>query len=192
MSGIMGALLAFQAEAPKLVKSATADMGKFKFKFVPYPRVLEAIQPLLSKHQLVWSTMPCADADGKPVLRYRLLHVPSYAANKAHSSYEIVGVMPLMLASQDSQAHGSALTYAKRQALEAVLNLVAEEDDGGKAASRRRTGDARLLPAESRRAMVAEIEAAGKQLAVVLGAVGLESVEDVTVGHARKIKELLG
>jgi hypothetical protein len=43
--------------------------------------------------------------------------------------------MPLMLDRDNSQGFGSALTYARRYALTAVLGLVADDDDDGAAAS---------------------------------------------------------
>ncbi len=118
------------------------------------------------------------------MLDFELAHPPSDQSR--------AGRMPLMMGSNPTaQALGSALTYAKRQALVAVLNLVAENDDDGKAASKRPTGDARPMPKAKRENMVAAIKAKGKDLAIVLGAVGLERVEDATVGHGRKVAELL-
>jgi hypothetical protein len=186
---LKAAVFAFQAEAPKLAKDKTAEVvskrtgGKYTYKFTPLADIMAAIQSLLTKHGLVWSCAPGENEAGKPILDYELAHIASDAPK--------VGRMPLMLAEQSSQAHGSALTYAKRQALEAVLNLVAEADDDGKAASKRPTGDARPLPAASRKKMLAEIESSGKDLAVLLSAVGLEGVEDATVGDAKQIKALL-
>jgi hypothetical protein len=43
--------------------------------------------------------------------------------------------MPLLLDKRNSQGLGSAITYARRYALTAVLNLVADEDDDGNQAS---------------------------------------------------------
>jgi hypothetical protein len=45
--------------------------------------------------------------------------------------------MPLLLSKNDAQGMGSAITYARRYALCAVLNLVADDDDDGARASRR-------------------------------------------------------
>jgi hypothetical protein len=45
------------------------------------------------------------------------------------------GRMPLLLNKDDMQGLGSAHTYARRYALSSVLNLVADEDDDGGAAS---------------------------------------------------------
>jgi hypothetical protein len=58
--------------------------------------------------------------------------------------------------------------------------------------SRRPTGDARPMPKAEREKMEAAVAKAGKDIAMVLGALGLERLEQVTVGHRKAIKELLG
>jgi hypothetical protein len=190
---LIEALLAFQAEAPILTKDAQGEVkgvskgGKsyeYTFKYAGYPMIMIAIQPLLTKYGLLWTCQPAETEQGRPVLDYSLTHVLSGESMDAR--------MPLLLgANPTAQALGSALTYAKRQALTAVLNLVAEEDDDGKVASKRPTGDARPMPKAKRENMVAAIKAKGKDLAIVLGAVGLERVEDATVGHGRQVEKLL-
>jgi hypothetical protein len=190
---LLDAMLAFQAEVPILAKrsegevkgvSKTGRAYDYTFKYADYPTIMEAIQPLLTKHELIWTVRPAETEQGRPALDYELIYAPNGEAK--------TGRMPLMLgANPTAQAHGSALTYGKRHALTAVLNLVADADDDGKIASKRATGDARPLPKASREKMLTEIGQTGKQLEVVLGAVGLERAEDATVGHAKQIKALL-
>jgi hypothetical protein len=57
------------------------------------------------------------------VLAYRLVHAATGDA--------LEGSMPLMLKSADPQGQGSALTYARRYSIMAVLGLVPDEDDDG-------------------------------------------------------------
>ena len=200
---LLQALLAFQAEVPILTKSAKGEVkgvsksGKaydYDFYYADYPAIVEAIQPLLTKCGLVWSCQPGENEQGRPVLHFRLLHVPAYMDSGELGPHSMsAGTMPLILgANPTAQSYGSALTYAKRQALVAVLNLVAEKDDDGKAASKRPTGDARPMPKAEREKMEVAVAKAGKDIAVVLGALGLERLEQVTVGHRKAIKELLG
>ena len=80
-----------------------------------------------NKHGLIWVTLPVCRGD-VPVLHYRLIH--------AATGESIDGEMLLMLAKQDPQGQGSAITYARRYSLMAVLGLVADEDDDGNNASR--------------------------------------------------------
>jgi hypothetical protein len=71
-------------------------------------------------------TFPSRDDDG-PTLRYSLVH--------AESGEAVSDTMPLLLGKDDMQGFGSAVTYARRYALCAVLGLVADEDDDGNAAA---------------------------------------------------------
>jgi hypothetical protein len=117
---LMTALLAVQAEAPKIAKNA--ENPHFKSKFASLDDVMEEIGPILTRHGLVWLTLP-GRVDGEPVLSYRLVHAATGEA--------IEGAMPLMLKTADPQGQGSALTYARRYSIMAVLGLVTGDDDDG-------------------------------------------------------------
>jgi ERF superfamily len=132
----MSALLAVQKEAPKLQKDGVNP--HFKNKYVPLDSLMEAITPVLTGHGLVWITLPCRDEQGEPALRYRLVHV--------ESGEEITETMPLLLKAEDPQGQGSAITYARRYSLMALLGLVANDDDDGKAASRSTVARGRIGP----------------------------------------------
>ena len=119
------ALCAFQKECPTLPKDATNP--HFRSKFTPLDTMVETVAPLLSKHGLSWSAFPCFAQDGSPALRYVLRHVSGEVESE---------VMPLLATKADPQGMGSAITYARRYSLAAVLNLVADADDDGNAASR--------------------------------------------------------
>lgn len=125
---LLAAVLAVQKEAPPIAKSATNP--HFKSKFAPLDEIVQTIDPILHKHGLVWMTLPVRDEHGDPALRYRLAHAPT--------GETVEGTMPLLLSKKDAQGQGSAITYARRYALCAVLNLVADDDDdGGRAAAER-------------------------------------------------------
>jgi hypothetical protein len=189
---IYTALLAFQADCPVLIKDKKAEIvskrtgGKFSYKFIPLPNIMETIQPLLSKHGLLWTSYPSQNDKG-PSLRYVL----GYGA----TGEAVGGEMPLILGKEpDSRAHGSALSYARRQSLEAVLNLVAQTDDDGARASgqsKQPTGDARPLRQAEREKVRSAIILAEKDEQGLLTAVGLEKIEDLTVGSAKAIRQLL-
>lgn len=124
-TSLLEALLAVQAEAPTLRKDATNP--HFRSKYTPLDTLVETIGPILNKHGLVWVTMPTLTEQGEPALMYRLIH--------AATDQNITGTMPLLLTKSDPQGMGSAITYARRYSLCAVLNLVADDDDDGNAAS---------------------------------------------------------
>ena len=135
---LLEALAAFQAEAPTLKKDSINP--HFKSKFASLDGIVETIKPLLAKHGLVWVTLPGRDADGTPVLNYRLVHATSELADPGtfRQGDWLGGSIPLLLTKNDPQGQGSAITYARRYALCAVLNLVADEDDDGNAGSQKR------------------------------------------------------
>lgn len=130
-SGLLTALLAVQGEAPTLRKDATNP--HFRSKYTPLDTIVETIGPILVKHSLVWTTLPGRDDQGEPALTYRLAYAPT--------GEKLEGVMPLLLSKRDAQGQGSAITYARRYALCAVLNLVADDDDDGNSASNGQAGE---------------------------------------------------
>ena len=121
---LLEAILAVQAEVGPIAKDAINPA--FKSKYTTLGTIVETVGPILNKHGLIWMTYPESE-NGQPVLRYSLVH----AATKDM----VGGVMPLLLTKQDPQGLGSALTYARRYSLCAVLNLVADDDDDGNAGS---------------------------------------------------------
>ena len=123
--GLWAAVAAVQAEAPTLPKDKTNP--HFKSRYTALDTIVELVGPLLEKHGLVWTTLPAGTHD-EPTLSYQLAHV--------ETGESITGSMPLLLDKRNAQGMGSALTYARRYAVTAVLNLVADEDDDGTAAAR--------------------------------------------------------
>lgn len=119
------ALLAFQAEAPALQKNKINPA--FRAKYLTLDAMLEQVLPVLNKHGLVVVQRPTILAEGTPGLRTRIIHAPSGECEE--------DVMPLLLAKQDPQGLGSAITYARRYSLMAMLGLAADEDDDGNKAS---------------------------------------------------------
>jgi hypothetical protein len=124
-AGLNDALLAFAAEAPKLHKDATGQVQNRTYGYATLDGVLDDVAPLLVKHALVWK-VKATIADGQPAARWSMTHVPSGESDE--------DVMPL-LGAVSPQTLGSALTYMRRYALVAYLNLAPGEDDDGAAAS---------------------------------------------------------
>lgn len=120
------ALVAFQAEAPPIALDATNP--HFKSKFASLGGVMNTVRPVLAKNGLAVIQLPtCAGTAENPLpaLRTVLLH---------SSGEREEDVMLLSIDKPGPQAHGSALTYARRYAVLAILGLVGEEDDDGNAA----------------------------------------------------------
>lgn len=116
-------LIKLQAALPVLPKDTSNPF--FKSKYTSLDTITELIFPIMTKHNFAWTTLPSFNEAGEPTLKYQLLH----------SSGEFIqGEMRLQAKSQDPQGQGSAITYARRYAITAVLGLVSDEDDDGNAA----------------------------------------------------------
>lgn len=131
-SPLFAAILEVQKAATTLPKDRSVTVktktgGEYTYSYTPLDTIVEKVGPLLAANGLVWITKPSFNAQLGPTLVYKLAHAPSGEAEG--------GEMPLMLAEEDAQGMGSALTYMRRYALCAVLNLVAEMDDDGQRAS---------------------------------------------------------
>lgn len=189
---LLGALLAFQAEAPKLTKDATAKVTSqkgsgYSYRYLTLDKLMGAVLPLLNKNGLVWMTFPEATEQGVPRLRYELAH--------AASGEKLSSVMPLMLSNGSPQELGSAISYGRRYAIISVLGLAPDEDDDGASASQPKAKPKaavdRLLSPDELERMVAAVAESGKDIELLLGAIGVEATDDVTVEGAKKVKALL-
>jgi hypothetical protein len=131
---LAAALHKLQKAAKPLKRDKTAKItsqrgGSYEYKYATLDTIADAIDPLLTEHKLVWTTMP-GGTRTEPVLLYSLIHV--------ESGERIAGEMPLFLPEHPSgQEFGSAITYARRYSKVAVLDLVADDDDDGHAAEGR-------------------------------------------------------
>lgn len=123
------ALAAFQADMPVVAKTHTAKIktrtgGEYSYSYADLADTVAAAAPLASKHGLSVTQMPTW-ADGIDVLTTRVMHA---------SGQWLESTMRLFLSEETPQAHGSAITYARRYGYCAALGIVADEDDDGAAA----------------------------------------------------------
>jgi len=101
----------------------------FKSRFADLNSCMEACKQPLAENGLCVMQLP-EQVEGKDILVTML----------AHSSGQwITSEYPLLAAKMDSQGFGSAMTYAKRYSLCALLGIVADEDDDGEATMDRST-----------------------------------------------------
>jgi hypothetical protein len=114
------AILALQAQLPRIGKGSTGQVGTRVYKYADLPAIMDAIRGLMITLGLIWVCKPTT-VDGQFVLATSLRHVPSGESED--------GDMPLPVA-QGPQGTGSAITYFRRYGLLAVLNIVVDDDDG--------------------------------------------------------------
>ena len=120
IKNIAAALQLFHLKMGKVSKSANNPF--FKSKYAPLPDILEAISEPLDESGLTFSQFPDGDS-----LTTILMHPES--GEWIEASYSMHPVK------SDPQSVGSAITYARRYALGAILALNIDEDDDGNKAS---------------------------------------------------------
>lgn len=135
-SELFGALAAAQAEMPSLTKGKKATVpgrdGKpgYTYAYADLADVLRAALPVLAKHGLCVLQPPGVEqafADGPGRDQCRVVVDTILAHGK--SAAMVVSTLVLTLEGAKPQSVGSAITYARRYALTALLGLAAEEDD---------------------------------------------------------------
>lgn len=98
--------------------------GKYKFRYATLDSVIEHVRKPLTENDL-WFIQTAASRDSVAVMETMLIH---------KSGQWIMGEQPLRIDGQGNQEIGSAVTYAKRYGLCAMLGLAADEDDDANAA----------------------------------------------------------
>jgi len=115
---LAAALAKAQGEFPAVTKDRMAKLGTYSYAYADLASVLEAIRPTLSKHALAL-VQPLLWMDGHPWLITRLIH----SSGQWVESHYPLGVY------ERPQEMGSAITYARRYAICALVGIAAEDDD---------------------------------------------------------------
>lgn len=124
MKELYTALSKAQAEFPTVAQSGFNPFHKSKYSTLK--DCWDAARPVLARHGLSVIQMPDKQ-DGVFCLVTILAH---------ESGDHLASHQPVMSSKQDAQSFGSALSYARRYGLTAVLGLVSgDEDDDGNAAT---------------------------------------------------------
>ena len=122
---IAPAFVAAQAELGGVEKDSKNPA--FKSKYASLEAVIEAAKPVLIKHQLAFLQMPGALTDQGLSVTTMILH---------DSGQHISSTLTVPLAKRDPQGAGSAITYACRYSLMAMLGMPPVDDDGEAAMDR--------------------------------------------------------
>jgi len=122
------AFVALQADIKPAVKDAKNEAFKRDGKASKYAdlgAVWEAVKEPLKTHGFAIIQMPQFEGETM-YLETILLH---------SSGEKMAGRYPLVPIKKDPQGYGSAITYARRYAMCAMLGVIADDDDDGNAAS---------------------------------------------------------
>ena len=122
-----------------LVKTKTANAGKYSYTYADLADVLQMARPILNGCGL--AIMQTAESNADEVVVYTTL---------IHSSGQFICAKPTRLpAGETAQNTGSSLSYARRYALMAFLGLAAEDDDGATASPRATQRERKVVPIQS-------------------------------------------
>ncbi len=137
---LAAALAAAQGEFPIIEKNRTGHLpdavpsrgnGSRAYKYADLANVLKGVLPVLSKNKLA-VLQPTFVEGGHIFVRTRLMH---------SSGQWVECEYPVCAVHVDHQRMGSALTYAKRYALCALLGVAADEDNDGAGTTNERERD---------------------------------------------------
>ena len=118
------AMLQVQKELAPVTKDATNPYTRSKYATLN--AIMEVCKPVLLAHGIWLTQITVPSEPGTVALLTKLTHAETgqYQAS--------ITVLPLQ--KPDSQGAGSAITYARRYALTAMLGMVTEDDDDGEGA----------------------------------------------------------
>jgi len=166
ITAIMPAFIKAQGNFAPAVKSATNP--HFKSKYVALDGVIDAVAEPLRKEGIAIVQMTDVE-DAQTILVTRLIH----------ESGEWIGSRyPVHPVKADPQGEGSALTYARRYALMALVGIAPEDDDGNAAVK------AVEKPVDEKQAATLRdlIEATASDTAKFCAVFGIKSVDDMPAG----------
>lgn len=128
---IYEALAAARANFTPVHRNTDGQVGTRRYRYADLQTVLEAVEPALKTEglMLVQTVRHNAGFADEGHLKTELVMV-------AHPEQQLVSEVPLIDGS-DPQKLGSAITYARRYAIVAMLGLTTEDDDDGAAATSR-------------------------------------------------------
>lgn len=170
------ALLKFQESAPEILRSADSNRGKY----APLDVVLDAVRPELSKCGIVAAQITKVHGEMLWV-ETRLIHAET---GEIQSSEYPVGHV-----SKQHQELGAGLTYARRYALLAALNLCPQGEDK----DAERAGRAGRRAGEPQQTSDADLQKAGQALRVkLMGAVSEADLGRIWGRNARLREVLAG
>lgn len=172
------AITEFQAECPVIRKARQADVGKYVYWFADYSDVMAGIRDLLRKHRIV-VTFATESAGGS-------INVVCRVRVGTHVEETPLTVPVPNVGVNDTQRFGAAVSYAKRYALCAALNIVVADDvdDDASRLAERVSQD----QADEIARLVVE---AGRDQAKFLAWAGVDDLRDLPLAKYREAKSML-
>jgi len=131
--------------APDLVAALTeiggvskgTENGHFKTKYADLSAVIDTSKPILAKHNIGLMQFPGELGERSMSLETVLMHT---------SGEWISGVSEIFVNKPTPQETGSAISYLRRYAQKAVLNMADQDDDGESAMQRNKATEKPITP----------------------------------------------
>jgi hypothetical protein len=130
-------------EVPNFVTDETAQAGNRTYKYLNLATILKTIKPVFEKHGLAFSQRVTFDNTGET--RQVIGTVETIIFD---SEEQMVACSYPFFVTGDPQQVGSAITYARRYSLYAVLGIFPDKDDDGAYAKQRYETADRAISAE--------------------------------------------
>jgi len=128
--------------AMALVKAQTEllnpdkNQSGYGYKYADLASILDQTKPVLAKHGLAISQLATDDGNGRVGVKTILLHE---SGEMLESNLTLP--IPEMKGTTSTQAAGAAITYARRYAISAILNIAADEDTDAAGATKKPSVD---------------------------------------------------
>lgn len=124
MKNLYAALIKAQSQIKPAIKDS--NNPHFRSKYADLASVWDAVRDALHKNSLAVVQLPTITESGRPALITKVIH---------ESGESLDSLYPILCKDEtDPQKLLSAITYARRGALAAMLGVTAEDDDGNAAA----------------------------------------------------------
>lgn len=135
---IAAALVQAQSEMGNATKDAINPF--FKKSYADLNAIREAVLPVLNRNGIC-AIQPTIVIDGCDFVETILLH----------NSGEFISSLTRIVVDKvnDAQRHGSGLSYARRYALQSIVNIGAEDDDANKAVAPQQVKEKKVNATES-------------------------------------------
>lgn len=131
---LIQAISAVQQELEIMGRDAKADIGKYSYKYTPFPTMWVELKPLLKKHGLTVIQSPVSN-DGNTMGDF--LRTEVYHSSGAFKEW----TMRLIVTRDDPQGIGSAITYAERYMIKTIFKLVTDSEDNDATTQRLADGE---------------------------------------------------
>nr|DAE64758.1 MAG TPA: ERF superfamily protein [Caudoviricetes sp.] len=141
-------------EVPNFVTDETAQAGKRTYKYLNLATILKTIKPVFEKHGLAFSQRVTFNNTGEA--RQFIGTVETIIFDNEE---QMVACSYPFFVTGDPQQVGSAITYARRYSLYAVLGIFPDKDDDGAYAKQRYETADRAISAEQYAELVNAMDA---------------------------------